>query len=1668
MNEAMSAAARARGEFDLGCLEGLISGLEDVQGLLRDMELGAADMLAGKLAQLGLQVRSVADVREQYRGILVLHRGLEALHGYVDSITRQAPESPLPLAEPINQARDCLGEPPISRFALFVPSLDRVRLTPDGAGPSRTPAREIPQGVRSGLLAQIRRNHRRELLHWLTGRPVADDGAGGQSALGRIRVLTEELLSVSISDSFRLLWWVAGGYLDAVESGEIAVDSSVKSLLARLDQEIVRMRSESGSGDAAAPADGAEKPDDLLRSMLFELGPLDRSGSERIRDIRDRLGLRDWFRTSPAGDGGLARLRHGLSELKKSFDEGWFDSLQALFSRAGDTGPGSGAGTAAGDLARELDGLASGADALGVETVAGLAREIARALREASGPDRGETSATGDIRIASSILLLRHGVMNPDAVDAAWTRTVSGALGEWQGTGMPEGTGTGRTGCIQGAAEMEHRHARLAAARGIHHALGRIEASCAGFWADPHRSGELEAAAGLLQQVGNLLIVLESDAAARVACQAAALLSGVAGSPDTASRMNPDDFAAVFAALDVAAGQWPQDDQAVGGILSMAAEKLDRARRMLPDQPAGTDAEAADEGQARVGERARGGAAAPAGPGAWLEELSRAVREDDRAAMMAGFRGLAAEPGAVHADGITGLAGLGGELLARVTEQGRALTGEEQDFTGLLLRKIADLASPGNGEGAPVDLAAWRERYSGICPADPDSPAPGRRDGAGPAVHGLDILDQDLREIFTAEFGRHIDTLEQTLDALQGSGPGEAGAEDILDDLEDCVHTLGDNCRNLGFDEVAVFAEGCLAPLRETVDGDDFESARTGFRNRLGLLRSARDEIVARGGYSRELADRLRSGGGTGTGGPPEAGEGHRATGPGPAWTAAETADAAEDAIDADIERIFLDESRGILGRINRSLMRWREQGPEQENMAAIRREFHTLKGTSAAAGRDGVSRLIHRVETLLDNFQAQDLSGRSELLGLLEEIHDGLAAELGLLESGEEAHLSGLTRRISGYPTGGEAETPAEVQYEPQEMSGGVPVTGSRRSWMPDGDTGHGDAATGEAVPGARRVHHSNLAALTHASGEMDLVRMHLHNTLDATRMDLELLRINMVSIRDGLREMETEVTTRFLPGAEQDSGGADDHPEPGRSGHGERLRQGFRELSGRLEQLDRVEQELVRRAADIDAALEHQRNLGDRLQSGLRGARMVTLGEYFPHLRHLVRETARKAGKEVDLGFQGGDIQIDRQVIESMMAPFEHMIRNAVIHGIEEVDGRRRSGKDPRGSISISISLQGSELVVSFSDDGRGLAMDRIMARAGELELVDSNGQVSETDILKIITQPGYSTSEALSLEAGRGVGMDIVYQTVRDLGGSMQMNHVPGQGVGFHFRLPVTLAVTPALMVRVGKWRFAFRSRSVERLVRISRDEMHRDGERWLVDIDGVRVPVALLQRPPDPDADRADPSIVLVVIVRLVDRLAAFEVDEFIDSIDILSRNPGTQLLSIPEISGVTVLPDSSIVLILDPEAFIQRIGAEAAVPATEETDTGAGGLRRVLVVDDSAVVRRVMQRDLEADGLVVDTADDGVSALEMLDKHAYDVVLVDIEMPRMNGYELLGRLRENPYERNPAMIVITSGSGEEYRRRALALGADGCITRPYDLAALNRLMRDAVAARRPAD
>jgi chemosensory pili system protein ChpA (sensor histidine kinase/response regulator) len=522
-------------------------------------------------------------------------------------------------------------------------------------------------------------------------------------------------------------------------------------------------------------------------------------------------------------------------------------------------------------------------------------------------------------------------------------------------------------------------------------------------------------------------------------------------------------------------------------------------------------------------------------------------------------------------------------------------------------------------------------------------------------------------------------------------------------------------------------------------------------------------------------------------------------------------------------------------------------------------------------------------------------------------------------------------------------------------------------------------------------------------------------------------------------------------------------------------RLQARAREVNQQLDELGRIERQLSEQTSEISGTLVQQFHLGEQLQDGLISARMVSVNEYLPRFRQLVRETARRAGKSVSFSAQGSDIDVDRQVLDAMVAPFEHMIRNAVVHGIEDSANRGKQGKPEIGQIELEVSQQGSELLIGFSDDGRGLDRNKLGTRAVELGLAAHIDAVTDEQLLQVITEPGFSTAEEVTMESGRGVGMDVVLQAVRSLGGSIGLSSRAGEGTKFNFRLPVTMTISQALLVRVGAYRFAILTRSIERVLRVRYEEIEVIDERDHVNIGDQVLPIVNL-------ADRlGEPSLSTeetyrsIVLIRMPDRVVAFEVDQFDDTVEIVTKTPGRQLTSIAGITGVTVLADTSIVLILNPGEYLDReslavvpIQAEDAV-ATEKTGTSpdildmdlTGILENVLVVDDSLVVRKVMQRDLEGIGLTVTAAVDGQNALELLEGRNIDVALIDLEMPRMNGYELLVKLRQDDRFSALPIVVVTSRSGEIHRSRAISLGADAYITKPYDIQKLEQIMKSVV-------
>ncbi len=466
----------------------------------------------------------------------------------------------------------------------------------------------------------------------------------------------------------------------------------------------------------------------------------------------------------------------------------------------------------------------------------------------------------------------------------------------------------------------------------------------------------------------------------------------------------------------------------------------------------------------------------------------------------------------------------------------------------------------------------------------------------------------------------------------------------------------------------------------------------------------------------------------------------------------------------------------------------------------------------------------------------------------------------------------------------------------------------------------------------------------------------------------------------------------------------------------------------------------------------------------------RMVPFQRHVQRLARIVRQAATDTGKKAELAIEGASGELDRQVLERMMPPFEHMLRNAVAHGIETPEDRKKAGKVETGTITIALHREGSEVVVEVSDDGGGMNLKAIRDKGISLGLVRADQQLSDDDIMQLILEPGFSTAGAVSTLSGRGVGMDVVASEIKKLGGALHMESKPGQGSRFVIRLPLTLAISHALILRANDELYALPLPTVEGVVRLSRTEVeaHLGAERAAVRVRRAEVQVpapgvlrrARARSPAGWRRDRArHPGARGRAFHRPRHRRARGHREK--SSSRTWARRSRPSAAS----PGATILGDGRIVIILDIGALVRtdwRARTEPVMPR-EKTDTRS----IALVVDDSITVRRVTQRLLERNGMRVLTARDGVDAMEMLQEHTPDIILLDIEMPRMDGYEVATQVRADARLAGIPIIMITSRVGEKHRARAIEIGVDDYLGKPYQEAQLLEAIEPLIARRREA-
>jgi chemosensory pili system protein ChpA (sensor histidine kinase/response regulator) len=916
-----------------------------------------------------------------------------------------------------------------------------------------------------------------------------------------------------------------------------------------------------------------------------------------------------------------------------------------------------------------------------------------------------------------------------------------------------------------------------------------------------------------------------------------------------------------------------------------------------------------------------------------------------------------------------------------------------------------------------------------------------RKPGPTPAVEetvavGDFTLSRGLYSMFLTEARGHVMTLRRELERLH-LNPAQQPGEPILR----AAHTLAGIAGTVRFDQVAQLARAVEHALRRTLEAG--QALRGGESASLSRAVTSLEAMVSAVAERRlpqaesqlvEHLDRIVPATASEAGVAAEVDLPLSAEGVTALTSAAEAEERRklrlQDDIDEQLLPVFLEESQDLVREIGAELRQWQGDAQDPQPPRALARLLHTLKGSARMAGAMGLGELVHRMETRIEQTVGRDVISQEAIEEFVGSF-DRATQLLDQLRGGQAAALDATATAKA--PTA----VPQQAALLPTSLLEGTGVE--------------------LAQPRASlRVRADLIDRFVNEAGEMSIARARIEGEMRMLRQSLLDLTENVIRLRRQLREIEIQAETQMQS----------------RMAHAEETRTEFDPLEfdrfTRFQELSRmmaesvndvstVQHNLLKNLDSSDAALVNQARINRDLAQALMSVRMVPFNSVADRLYRVVRQTAKDLGKKANLDIRGGQIECDRSLLEKMVAPLEHLLRNAISHGLEPVAVRQALGKPDIGQISVQVTQEGNEVAVELADDGAGLDFDRIKRKAAALGLIGEDDAADEQSLTALVFRPGFSTAEELSEVAGRGIGMDVVKNQVTELGGRIDAYSERRKGARFRIYLPQSLAVMQALLIRSGGRTYAIPSSVVEQVLELKHDAFNNLMHQGSIDWQGNRYVFHYAARLlGDATSEPAEQRYHWVILVRGGTQRVALAIDELRGNQEIVLKKTGPQLARVLGITGASVLGDGDIVLIINPAALAAGFELRRSPDLVATTLRGTLSTARasrptastVMVVDDSLTVRKITGRLLEREGYRVLTAKDGVDALEQLLDAVPDVMLVDIEMPRMDGFDLTRNVRADSRLKDVPIIMVTSRTAEKHRRYAKEIGVNHYLGKPY--------------------
>ena len=771
---------------------------------------------------------------------------------------------------------------------------------------------------------------------------------------------------------------------------------------------------------------------------------------------------------------------------------------------------------------------------------------------------------------------------------------------------------------------------------------------------------------------------------------------------------------------------------------------------------------------------------------------------------------------------------------------------------------------------------------------------------------------------------------------------------------------------------------------------------------------------------------------------------------------------------------------------------------PEEINR--LFRAIHTVKGSAAQVGLRRLGAIAHRVEDLIGRLRDGEIQPSPAVVDICLESIDILRKTLRREwpdEAEMRAGVDSLLGRIAEFAPLEPEESEPQVQAEetPEAEASRAPAEKAPAKSAPA--SAQKQAAATKSV----RIALSRLDRMMNTVGELVINRTkmvgrvaELDKLIDTLSFSKERLQgkvnefqekyeYNRIRSQIGMPWATNQRQRLLTSAAAGETGFLDEFSELEMDRYDDFniLSRSMTEISADVnEVLSQLESYIGRVEGDIDEFTK----LAHYLQDEITAARMVPIGTLYSLLSRAVRDAAKSAKKKVELDFSGSETELDNNIIQQISDPLVHLVRNSVAHGIELPEDRGSAGKPEQGTVMLRAYHRGNHIYIEVEDDGRGIDYARVRQSAIECGLVSTEtaDRLTERDLREMLFHPGFSTASVKTELAGRGVGLDVVRSNLNALNGEIEVQSEAGHGTKFVLKVPLTLIISPALFVRCGAFNFALPLAVVEEIRRLRADEIEDVGGKLLTKVRDVVTEVvridSYLGLPPLEPIN----GYFRMVVANAGSRQVGLIVEEVMGKDEIVIKNLGEYLRRVKLFPGTTIAPDGSLILLIDLNRMVstepnERRAVQASASASRVFAPGSAAValgtiptdaidrveqeRVIVVADDSISVRKFVGRMLEKNGYRIKLAADGLEAAELIAQHGCHLVITDLEMPRMTGYELMAQLRQSPATKRIPVMVVTSRAGAKHRDRALKEGASAFLTKPVQedqlLAAVEQLM-----------